>query len=153
LKAIFRDDPFNTSNGDEVAILVQFLGNDLRRHLGIKKSIPYDLTYDLVGSAVIAFGAWFETFKSRSPSVRKLLKDLVVALSSESILFGCSTRAKPLALALVKHCKFKGNFVIFPDGKISFGTGQRCFAFIDLDHSLSPPSRVNEYNLNPLARR
>jgi hypothetical protein len=141
LKAIFRDNPFNTSNGDEIAILVQFLGNDLWRRLGIKKSIPYDLTYDLLGSAVVAFGPRFETFKPRSSLFRKLVKDLVIALSSKSILLGRFERAKTFALALIEHCEFKRNFVIFPDGKRSFGTEQRCFAFMDFDHRLSPPSR------------
>jgi hypothetical protein len=141
LKAIFREDPFNTSNGDEIAILVQFLGNDLRRHLGIKKSIPDDLTDNLVGSAVVALGPRFETFKPCSSSFPELAKDLVVALSSESILFCRFERAKTFALALIEHCKFKRNFVIFPEEKRSFGTGQRCFSFMDFDHRLSPPSR------------
>jgi hypothetical protein len=97
------------------------------------------LADDLIGSAVIALGARFETFESRSTLVPKLVKDLVVALSGKSKLLCRLERSKPFTLALKEHCKFKSNFVFFPNGKRPFGTGQRQFAFMNLDHRLSPP--------------
>src|SRR4030066_518486 len=81
LKAIFRDNPFNTSDGDKIPILVQFLSDDFRRHVGIEKSIPDDLTHDLMGSPVVPFGSGFEAFQPLRTLVHKLTQDLVVTLS------------------------------------------------------------------------
>jgi len=149
LEAIFRDNPFYTSNGNGIPILVQFLGNHLQRHLGIKKSISYNLTHDLIGSAVVTLGTGFEAFKPRSPSLRKLVKDLVIALSSISKLLCRFERAKTLALAFEKHCKLEGNFIIFPDAKATFGTGQKRLSFMDLNHRLPPPLESGWTRLNP----
>jgi hypothetical protein len=149
LEAIFRDNPFDTSNGNGIAILVQFLGNHLQRHLGIKKSISYNLAYDLIGSAVVTLGTGFETFEAHSPSLRKLVKDLVIALSSISKLPCRFERAKTFALAFEKHCKLEGNFIIFPDGKGTFGTGQKCLSFMDFNHRLPPPLESGWARLNP----
>ncbi|MCJ7803411.1 MAG: hypothetical protein MUP18_02310, partial [Desulfobacterales bacterium] len=113
MKAIFRDHPFHTSDGNQTPILVQFLGNDLRRHVWIKKSIPDNLTYDLIGSAVVPFGPRFAPFESLSALVHKLTQDLVVTLSSVSKLFCGFGRAKTFTLALKEHRKFKGDFIIF----------------------------------------
>jgi hypothetical protein len=120
LKAIFRDNPFNTSDGNEIPILVQFLGNDLRRHVGVEKPVPYDLTHDLMGSPVVALWSWFEAFEPLRPLIHKLRQDLVIALSSIAKLFCGLGRAKTFTVALKKHRKLKGDFIIFPDGKRPF---------------------------------
>jgi hypothetical protein len=97
------------------------LRNDLGRHCWIKKPISYDLADHLIGSAVVAFWAWFEAFQSRSPLVFKLTQDLVVTLSRIAKLLCGLDRTKPFTLALKEHGKLKGDFIIFPDGKRPFG--------------------------------
>jgi hypothetical protein len=121
LKAISRNNPFNTSDGNRVSILVQFLSNDLGRHRWIKKPIPYDLADHLIGSAVVAFGPWFEAFQSRSPLVYKLIQDLVVTLSRIAKLLCSLDRTKSFTMALEEHSELKSDFIIFPDGKRPFG--------------------------------
>jgi hypothetical protein len=125
------------------------LGNHLQRHLGIKKSISYNLTHDLIGSAVVTLGAGFEAFESCSPAFRKLVKDLVIALSSISKLLCRFERAETFALAFEKHCKPEGNLIIFPDGKGTFGTGEKPRFFMDLNHRLPPPLESGWTGLNP----
>src|SRR3989304_1233811 len=120
-------------------ILVQFLGNHLRRHLGIKKSISYNLTDDFIGSTVVVLRTGLEASESRSPSCCKLLKDLVITLSSISKLLCCLERSQTFTVAFEEHCQLEGNLIIFPDGKSTFGTRQRRFPFMDLDHRLPPP--------------
>jgi hypothetical protein len=93
----------------------------------------------LIGSAVVAFWAWFEAFQSRSPLVLKLIQDLVVTLSRVAELLCGLDRTKPFTLALKEHGKLKRDFIIFPDGKRPFGARERRYTFMDLDHRLSPP--------------
>jgi len=42
-------------------------------------------------------------------------------------------------MALEEHGQLKRDFIIFPDGKRPFGATERRYAFMDLDHRLSPP--------------
>jgi hypothetical protein len=97
------------------------LSNHLGHHRWIKKPIPYDLANYLIGSAVVAFGAWFEAFQSRSPLVHKLVQDLVVTLSRIAKLFCGLDRPQAFTLALKEHGKLKSDFIIFPNGKRPFG--------------------------------
>jgi len=98
----------------------------------------------LIGSAVVAFWAWFQAFQSRSPLILKLIQDLVVTLSRVTELLCCLHRTKPFTLALKEHGKLKRDFIIFPNGKRPFRARERQYTFIDLDHRLSPP----EYEMN-----
>jgi hypothetical protein len=97
------------------------LSNHLGHHRWIKKPIPYDLANYLIGSAVVAFGAWFEAFQSRSPLVHKLVQDLVVTLSRIAKLFCGLDRPQAFTLALKEHGELKNDFIIFPNGKRPFG--------------------------------
>jgi hypothetical protein len=97
------------------------LCNDLGRHRWIKKPISYDLADHLIGSAVVAFGAWFEAFQCHSPLVLKLIQDLVVTLSCVAKLLCGLDRTKPFTLALKEHGKLKRDFIIFPDEKRPLG--------------------------------
>ena len=119
-------------------MLVQFLCNHLGCHRWIKKPISYDLADHLIGSAVVAFWAWFEAFQSRSPLLLKLIQDLVVTLSRIAELLCGLGRAQPFTLTLKEHAKLKRDFIIFPYGKIPFGARQRRYTVMDLDHKLSP---------------
>jgi len=105
----------------------------------------------LIGSAVVAFWAWFEAFQSLSPLVFKLIQDLVVTLSRVTELLCGLHRTKPFTLAFKEHGKLERDFIIFPNGKKPFGARQRQYTIEDLDHRLSPP----EYGMNvyPLDNR
>jgi hypothetical protein len=85
--------------------------------------------------------------------LRKLVKDLVIALSSISKLLCRLERAQTFASAFKKHCKLERNFIIFPDGKGTFGTGQKRLSLMDLNHRLPPPLEIGRARLNPWERR
>jgi hypothetical protein len=119
LKAIFREHPFHTADGNGKPILVEFLGNNLWRDVGVEKAIADDLTYHLLGSAVVTFRPGFVAFEPLGPMVFKLRQDLVIALSGEAKLFGGLGGAQALTLAFHEHGKLESDFIIFPDGKRS----------------------------------
>jgi hypothetical protein len=107
----------------------------------------------LIGSAVVVLGSGFEAFESPSPLVEKLIQDLVVTLSRIAKLLGSLGRAKSFAFALKEHGKLQGDFIIFLDGKRSFGAGQRQYTFMDFDHRLSPPGyEMKDYLVDNLIR-
>ncbi len=119
MKAIFREHPFHAADGNGKPILVEFLGNNLWREVGVEKAIADDLTYDLLGSAVVTFGSGFAAFESIGPMVFKLLQDLVIALSGVAKLLGCLGGAKAFTLAFKEHGDLESDFIIFLDGKRS----------------------------------
>jgi hypothetical protein len=119
LKAIFREHPFHAADGNGKSILVEFLGNDLWREVGVEKAIADDLTYDLLGSAVVTSGSGFAAFESIGPMVFKLLEDLVVALPGVAKLLGRLGGAKAFTLAFKEHGELESDFIIFPDGQRS----------------------------------
>jgi hypothetical protein len=124
------------------------LRNDLGRHRWIKKSISYDLANDLIGSAVVAFWAWFKAFQSRSPLALKLIQNLVVTLSRIAELLCGLDRAQPFTLALKEHGQLKGDFIVFPNGKRPLGAREKRYTIMDLAHRLSPPEyEMNDYPL------
>jgi hypothetical protein len=119
LKAIFREHPFHTADGNGKPVLVEFLGNNLWRDVGIEKAIADDLTYHFLGSAVVTFRPGFMAFEPLGPMVFKLLQDLVIALSGEAKLFGGLGGAQAFTLAFHEHGKLESDFIIFSDGKRS----------------------------------
>jgi hypothetical protein len=116
---MFREHPFRTADGKGKPILVELLGNNLWRDVGIEKAIADNLAYDLLGSAVVAFGPGFVAFEPLGSMVFKLLQDLVIALSGVAKLFGCLGGAQAFTLAFHKHGKLESHFIIFPDGQRS----------------------------------
>jgi hypothetical protein len=139
LKAIFRYNPFDASGGDDISVLVQSLGDDLRGHVRVEESIPYNLPHDLIGPAVVPFGTAFEAFQSLSAVLLKGVTYLVVALPGISELLCGFLRAKTFTVALIEHRKFTRDFIIFPDGKGALRAGKEPYAITHLDHGLSPP--------------
>jgi hypothetical protein len=119
LKAIFREHPFHTADGKGKPILVELLGNNLWRDVGVEKAIADNLAYDLLGSAVVAFGSGFVAFEPLGPMVFKLLQDLVIALSAVAKLFSRLGGAQAFTLAFHEHGKLESDFIIFPDGQRS----------------------------------
>jgi hypothetical protein len=115
LKAIFREHPFHTADGKGKPILVEFLGNNLWRDVGVEKAVADNLAYDLLGSAVVAFGPGFVAFEAVGPMVFKLLQDLVIALSGVAKLLGRLGGTQAFTLAFHEHGKFESDFIIFLD--------------------------------------
>jgi hypothetical protein len=141
LKAIFREHPFHTADGKGKPILVELLGNNFWREVGIEKAIADNLAYDLLGSAVMTFGPGFVAFESLGPQVFKLLQDLVIALSGVAKLFGRFAGAQAFTLAFHKHGKLESDFIIFPDGQRSCWAIEGGNPFLDFDHWLSPSGK------------
>ena len=103
MKAIFREHPFHTADGNGKPILVEFLGNNLWRDVGVEKAIADDLTYHLLGSAVVTFRPGFVAFEPLGPMVFKLRQDLVIALAGEIVFLSRPRRAEAFALTLDEH--------------------------------------------------
>ena len=121
MKAIFREDPFHAADGNGKPILVEFLGNNLWRDVGVEKAIADNLAYDLVGSAVMTFGPGFAAFEPLGPIIFELFQDLVISLSGVAKLFGRFGGAQAFTLAFHEHGKLKSDFIIFLDGQRSCG--------------------------------
>ena len=119
MKAIFREHPFHTADGNGKPILIEFLGNNLWGDVGVEKAIADDLTDHLLSAAVVTFRPGFVAFEPLGPMVFKLLQDLVIALSGEAKLFGGLGGAQALTLAFHEHGKPESDFIIFPDGERS----------------------------------
>jgi acetylornithine/succinyldiaminopimelate/putrescine aminotransferase len=74
--------------------------------------------------------------------VQKLAQDLVVTLSSITKLFTGFSGAEAFTSALKEHSQLKSDFIIFPQGKRSFGARKGRYTVMDLDHRLSPSGQV-----------
>jgi hypothetical protein len=119
LKAIFRQHPFHAADGNGKPILVEFLGNNLWRDVGVEIAIADNLADDFVGSAVMTFGPGFVAFEPFGPIILELFQDLVISLSGVAKLFGRGGGAQAFTVAFHEHGKLESDFIIFPDGKRS----------------------------------
>jgi hypothetical protein len=141
LKAIFREYPFHAADGNGKPILVEFLGNNLCRDVGVEKAIADNLADDLMGSAVMTFGSGFVALEPLGSIIFELFQDLVISLSGVAKLFGRLGGAQAFTLAFHEHGEFESDFIIFPDGQRSCWAMYRGNTFLDFDHWLSPPGK------------
>jgi len=118
-------------------MLVQFLGNPVGRHLGVKELISYDLSNHLIGSPVIALRAAFGIFQPLGAIFQELAQDLIIPLSGVAELLCGLGGTKAFALALEEHREFQGDFIIFLYGDGAFGTFKRQYPIFDSNHVIS----------------
>jgi len=128
-----------------MAVLVELLGNNFGRHTGVEKPVAYDLAHNLICSAVVPFRSCFSAFKSFGPIGHKLIEDLVITLPGIPKLLCGLGRAKSFTPALDEHRELESDFIIFPDGKRSFRTGQKWEIIMELDHMLPPLQAKGTY--------
>lgn len=100
--------------------LGQLLGNDLSRGLRIQEAVANDLANDLVGAAVVGFGAGGFALQSESSVFLEEVEQLEVALSAITELSGGFRRAYAFALAFEEHGQFESDLIV---GGHEEGTG------------------------------
>jgi hypothetical protein len=86
LQAVIGDDPLDAPQANLKLGLAQLLGNDGRRGLGVQKAVAQDLPHDLVGPAVIGFGARLLRFQSAQACGSVVRQELVITLAAKTVL-------------------------------------------------------------------
>ena len=100
--------------------LGQLLGNDRGRGLGIQEAVANDLANDLVGAAVVGFGAGGFALQRERSVFSEEVEQLEVALSAIAELSGSLGRAEAFALAFEEHGQFESDLIV---GGHEEGTG------------------------------
>jgi hypothetical protein len=121
LKPILFDDSSHASDADVKARLTKFLGDDLSRRVWIEEPVSDDLSLDFFGADVIGPGSAFLRLESKRTLRLKNLEQLIISLSSHSILGGGLSGAQALALAFDEHDQAGNNVIArwnheFPGG-------------------------------------
>jgi hypothetical protein len=103
LQAVIGDDALDRTQADGKVGLVEFLGDDIGRGVWIQEQIAQDLADQLVGAAVIGFGAGLFGLEGGKAVVLKSLQQLVVALATVAIFLGDQGDVLLQALAFDEH--------------------------------------------------
>jgi len=85
-----------------------------------------DLAHDLIGPAIVGFGAALLVLQGERPVLKVLLAELEVALFAVAVLRGGMQRAECSALALDKHREPSGDVVVFGDGQGTMSAHKSC---------------------------
>jgi len=121
LKAVLFDDADDTPNADRQSGLGEFLRDDLDRGVGIEEAVADNLTNDLVGADIVAFGARFVTLESLATMFTINLKQLKVSLFAKLEFFGGLRGTEPFALAFDEHGQADDDEVILTNGEFTGG--------------------------------
>jgi hypothetical protein len=108
LQAIIGNDPFDAAQTDGEMSLPELLGDDLRRGVRIQKAIAQDLPHDLVGAAIIGFGAGFPGLQGQEAPLLEGVKDLVITLAAIAVFLRDGVDVSIQALAFLEHEKAAG---------------------------------------------
>jgi hypothetical protein len=92
--------------------LAEFLGQDLGGGVGVKKTMADDQLKDLVGAAVLGFGAALLVEQASGAELLEGLAKLEIALLAEAELGGGGEGAEAFAFALVKHSEFEQERIV-----------------------------------------
>ena len=122
MQAVVRDDACDAPGTDDPAALAEFLGDDVRRGLGIEEAMPDDLSDDFVGASVVAFGSAFLIEQRRGAVVAVGLSELEIALLAEAELAGRRAGSESVAFAFEEHDEFGSEFVVGRDVQDTVGT-------------------------------
>jgi len=104
--------------------LAEFLSDDLRGGFGVQKAIAQDLAHDLVGAAVIGFGAGFPRLQGQKAALLEGVQDLVITLAAITIFLRDSGDVSIQALAFLEHEEAAGHFVGVGNGQGTGGAGE-----------------------------
>jgi hypothetical protein len=121
LKAGLFDDAFDAAGAHGVAGLTQLLGDDVRRGVGVEKTVADDLADDLLSAHRWTFGPAFLTAESGRPLLVKELQELVIARPAKAELDGRVHGAEAFALSLDEHEESLGGLVVTRHEKLAHG--------------------------------
>jgi hypothetical protein len=111
------DDAIDGSFADREVTLSEFLSNNLCAGLRIEESVTDDLTQDLLGAPVVAFGASFGAEKGLPAFREKKSPELEITLTAKAEFGGGRINAFRAAFALDEHRDFTRDFVVIRDGQ------------------------------------
>ena|SRR5262249_47897110 len=107
-----------------MALLLQFLGDNLRGSLSIQEAVADDQPDDLLGAAVISLGAARFQSQTQSPILFEGRQQLVITLAAEVELFSGVRGALAFALADDEHSQAAADLVVMADGQDASGPGE-----------------------------
>lgn len=134
MQAELSQDAFDRTGADGVAGLAEFLANDLGGGVGVQEAVADDLLEDLVGAAIMSFGAALLVLEGEGASLGKGAAQLEVALFGEAKPEGSGLGAESSALALIEHDEFGEDGVVGGSGQLASGTGENQGLFGDFEH-------------------
>ncbi len=111
------DDAIDSSFADREITLSEFLSNHLCAGLRVEESVTDDLTQDLLGAPVVAFGASFGAEEGLAAFLEKKSPELEITLTAKAEFGGCLVNAFRAAFALDEHRDFTRDFVAIRDGQ------------------------------------
>jgi hypothetical protein len=111
------DDAIDSSFADREITLSEFLSNHLCAGLRIEESVTDDLTQDLLGAPVVAFGASFGAEEGLAAILEKKSPELEITLTAKAEFGGGLGNAFRAAFALDEHRNFTRDFVVIRDGQ------------------------------------
>ena len=111
------DDAIDGSFADREVKLSEFLSNHLGAGLRIQESVTDDLTQNLLGAPVVAFGASFGAEEGLAAFLEKKSPELEITLTAEAEFGGGLINAFRAAFAFDEHRDFTSDFVVIRDGQ------------------------------------
>jgi hypothetical protein len=130
-------DPFDGAGADGLTGLAQFLADDGGRGGRVQEAITNHLLDDLIGAAIVGFGAALLILQGRGSALLESLAQLEVALLGIAEFLGGSNRAGAFALAFVEHGQFGQDGVVSWDGQLARWADQEQRIFSDFEHGAS----------------
>ena len=124
LEAKRADDTLDTTGGDSMTSLTQLLADDCRRGVWIQEPVTDHLLDDLVGAAVIGFGAAFVALEGQGALRFEGLAQLKVALPGEAEFGSGGQRPQAFAFAFIEHGEFGENGIARRSGELASGAGE-----------------------------
>ena len=137
LQAELGHDPFDGAGADGLAGLAQFLGDDGGRGGRIQEAITHDLLDDLIGAAIVGFGAALLILQGQGAALFENLAQLEVALLGIAEFLGGGNGAGAFALAFVEHGQFGQDGIVSRDGQLARRADQEQRIFSDFEHRAS----------------
>jgi hypothetical protein len=121
LKAIPFNDPLDTAGADLDTGLAELLSDDVDRGVGIEETVTNDLAFDLLGPDGVGLGSAFLTLKGENAPFLELREQLMITLSTHTILHGSPGPAEFFAFSLDEHEQPRGDLVVGADDEVASG--------------------------------
>jgi hypothetical protein len=111
LQAVIGDDPFDAAQTDGEPGLAELLGDDLGGGVGVQEAVAQDLPDNLVGAAIIGFGAGLLGLESRQATPLVIREHLVIALAAKAMFLRRVGNLRLQTLAFDEHEEAAGLLV------------------------------------------
>jgi hypothetical protein len=141
LQAVIGDDPFDAAQTEGQTRLAEFLDDDGGGDLGIQKTVAQDLADELVGAAVVGFGAGLPRLEGGQAALLVVGEHLVITLAAEAVFFGGVGDLRVQALAFDQHQETAGLLVGGGDGQGAGGAGELLGLGIELEAGIHGAKR------------